>query len=125
MLHRNPGVLTQAEDRAHRIGQTDSVTIQYLVALNTADDKLWPMIQKKLDVLNEAGLSKDNFSKSDSRNVQQRIIKSHTPSKSVPTTARTDNNDQEPKEDIDWDLNDKLEDDDMLENINWDEDFDN
>ena len=66
MLYRNPGVLTQAEDRAHRIGQTDSVTIQYLVALNTADDKLWPMIQKKLDVLNEAGLSKDNFSKSDS-----------------------------------------------------------
>ena len=83
------------------------------------------MIQKKLDVLNEAGLSKDNFSKSDSRNVQQRVIKSHTPSKSAPTTARTDINDQEIKEDIDWDLNDKLEDDDMLENINWDEDFDN
>ena len=74
MFHsRNPGELTQAEDRAHRIGQTDNVTIQYLVALNTADDKLWPMIQKKLDVLNEAGLSKDNFSKSDSRNVQQKI----------------------------------------------------
>ena len=83
------------------------------------------MIQKKLDVLNEAGLSKDNFSKSDSRNVQQRVIKSNTPSKSGSTTTRTDNNDKNPKEDIDWDLNDKLEDDDMLENINWDEDFDN
>ena len=27
----------------------------------TADDELWPMIQKKLDVLNKVGLSKDNF----------------------------------------------------------------
>jgi SWI/SNF-related matrix-associated actin-dependent regulator 1 of chromatin subfamily A len=121
-LFWNPGVLTQAEDRAHRIGQTDSVTIQYLVALNTADDKLWPMIQKKLDVLNEAGLSKDNFSKSDSRNVQQRVIKSNVASKSDSTTSRSDNQDTELIEDIEWDLDDKLE-NDMLENINWDEDF--
>merc|ERR1719290_414351 len=52
-LFWNPGILTQAEDRAHRIGQTDSVTIQYLVARDTADDVLWPMIQGKLDVLNK------------------------------------------------------------------------
>merc|ERR1719378_1484119 len=60
-LFWNPGILTQAEDRAHRIGQTDSVIVQYLVAKETADDVLWPMIQQKLDVLNKAGLSKDNF----------------------------------------------------------------
>lgn len=60
-LFWNPGILTQAEDRAHRIGQQDSVLVQYLIAKGTADDHLWPMIQRKLDVLNKAGLSKDNF----------------------------------------------------------------
>jgi SWI/SNF-related matrix-associated actin-dependent regulator 1 of chromatin subfamily A len=60
-LYWNPGILTQAEDRAHRIGQDDSVLIQYLVAKGTADDCIWPLIQSKLDVLNKAGLSKDNF----------------------------------------------------------------
>jgi len=66
-LFWNPGVLTQAEDRAHRIGQTDSVTVQYLVAKDTADDVLWPLIQNKLDVLNKAGLSKDNFENSEAK----------------------------------------------------------
>ncbi|XP_025420462.1 SWI/SNF-related matrix-associated actin-dependent regulator of chromatin subfamily A-like protein 1 isoform X1 [Sipha flava] len=67
-LYWNPGILTQAEDRAHRIGQAETVTIQYLLAKNTADDSLWPMIQTKLNVLNKAGLSKDNF-KDDSTTV--------------------------------------------------------
>ncbi|XP_069705432.1 SWI/SNF-related matrix-associated actin-dependent regulator of chromatin subfamily A-like protein 1 isoform X2 [Periplaneta americana] len=60
-LYWNPGILTQAEDRAHRIGQDDCVLIQYLVAKGTADDHIWPLIQNKLNVLNKAGLSKDNF----------------------------------------------------------------
>merc|ERR1712113_1239532 len=68
-LFWNPGILTQAEDRAHRIGQTDSVTIQYLVATGTADDELWPLLQRKLNVLQQAGLSKDNFSAADSHTV--------------------------------------------------------
>jgi len=65
-LFWNPGVLTQAEDRAHRIGQTGRVQVKYLVAKGTADDELWPLLQNKLDVLNKAGLSKDNFLESDS-----------------------------------------------------------
>ncbi|XP_072117233.1 SWI/SNF-related matrix-associated actin-dependent regulator of chromatin subfamily A-like protein 1 isoform X2 [Mobula birostris] len=61
-LFWNPGTLFQAEDRVHRIGQTRCVDIHYLVARGTADDYLWPMIQEKLKVLGEAGLSGNNFS---------------------------------------------------------------
>ncbi|XP_063790026.1 SWI/SNF-related matrix-associated actin-dependent regulator of chromatin subfamily A-like protein 1 [Pseudophryne corroboree] len=61
-LFWNPGVLIQAEDRVHRIGQTSSVNIHYLVAKGTADDYLWPMIQEKMKVLGQAGLSETNFS---------------------------------------------------------------
>ncbi|XP_058520967.1 SWI/SNF-related matrix-associated actin-dependent regulator of chromatin subfamily A-like protein 1 [Ochotona princeps] len=61
-LFWNPGVLIQAEDRVHRIGQTNSVGIHYLVAKGTADDYLWPLIQEKIKVLGAAGLSETNFS---------------------------------------------------------------
>ncbi|KAM4626452.1 SWI/SNF-related matrix-associated actin-dependent regulator of chromatin subfamily A-like protein 1 [Discoglossus pictus] len=61
-LFWNPGVLIQAEDRVHRIGQTSSVNIHYLVAKGTADDFLWPMIQEKIKILGQAGLSETNFS---------------------------------------------------------------
>ncbi|XP_041120221.1 SWI/SNF-related matrix-associated actin-dependent regulator of chromatin subfamily A-like protein 1 [Polyodon spathula] len=60
-LFWNPGVLIQAEDRVHRIGQTSSVNIHYLVAKGTADDYLWPMIQEKMNVLEQAGLSETNI----------------------------------------------------------------
>ncbi|XP_053328064.1 SWI/SNF-related matrix-associated actin-dependent regulator of chromatin subfamily A-like protein 1 [Spea bombifrons] len=60
-LFWNPGVLIQAEDRVHRIGQTSSVNIHYLVAKGTADDYLWPMIQEKITILSQAGLSENNF----------------------------------------------------------------
>ncbi|KPM08552.1 SWI/SNF subfamily A-like protein [Sarcoptes scabiei] len=58
----NPGVLAQAEDRVHRIGQQDNVRVIYLVARGTIDEIIWPLISKKLDVLNKAGLSRDTFS---------------------------------------------------------------
>ncbi|XP_055967956.1 SWI/SNF-related matrix-associated actin-dependent regulator of chromatin subfamily A-like protein 1 [Sorex fumeus] len=61
-LFWNPGVLIQAEDRVHRIGQSSSVSVHYLVARGTADDYLWPLIQEKIRVLGEAGLSEANFS---------------------------------------------------------------
>ncbi|VDO50545.1 unnamed protein product [Haemonchus placei] len=55
-LHWNPTTLQQAEDRAHRVGQKDSVFVQYLVARNTADDVIWPLIQHKLDDLGKVGV---------------------------------------------------------------------
>lgn len=58
-LFWNPGVLCQAEDRVHRIGQDGSVLIQYLVARQTADDHLWPLIQKKTNILSEVGLNQN------------------------------------------------------------------
>lgn len=60
-LHWNPGILTQAESRAHRIGQQGSVCVRYLLARRTADDYMWPMLQDKLNVLNDVGLSGDTF----------------------------------------------------------------
>ncbi|CAL4063142.1 unnamed protein product [Meganyctiphanes norvegica] len=71
-LFWNPGILIQAEDRAHRIGQEDSVLVQYLVAQNTADDHIWNMIQAKLEVLSKAGLTKDNFTEADTARQKDR-----------------------------------------------------
>uniref|UniRef100_A0A0N5AS35 SWI/SNF-related matrix-associated actin-dependent regulator of chromatin subfamily A-like protein 1 n=1 Tax=Syphacia muris TaxID=451379 RepID=A0A0N5AS35_9BILA len=71
-LHWNPGTLKQAEDRAHRVGQKDSVFIQYLIAKGTADDILWPLIQKKLDVLGSCKLSSDTYRDADS--VEKTVI---------------------------------------------------
>jgi len=53
-LHWTPGILAQAEDRCHRIGQTSFVDIRYLLAKGTADDTIWPMIKSKLDVVGQA-----------------------------------------------------------------------
>ncbi|XP_041057133.1 SWI/SNF-related matrix-associated actin-dependent regulator of chromatin subfamily A-like protein 1 isoform X2 [Carcharodon carcharias] len=58
-------ILFQAEDRAHRIGQSNCVDIHYLVARGTADDYLWPIIQEKVKILGEAGLSENNFSETE------------------------------------------------------------
>lgn len=60
-LFWNPGVLVQAEDRAHRIGQIDSVNVHYLLAKGTTDDHIWPLILKKLNTLESVGLGKNDF----------------------------------------------------------------
>ncbi|XP_030757655.1 SWI/SNF-related matrix-associated actin-dependent regulator of chromatin subfamily A-like protein 1 [Sitophilus oryzae] len=60
-LHWNPSILSQAEARAHRIGQDKPVSIQYLLADGTADDSIWPLLQSKQQILNEVGLCKSSF----------------------------------------------------------------
>jgi SWI/SNF-related matrix-associated actin-dependent regulator 1 of chromatin subfamily A len=51
-LHWTPGVLLQAEDRVHRIGQNgSSVNIHYLIAQGTCDDLIWDSISHKMRVV--------------------------------------------------------------------------
>lgn len=49
----NPGSLIQAEDRAHRIGQTSIVKIYLFYAEDTIDELLWPLLKKKMRMLGE------------------------------------------------------------------------
>uniref|UniRef100_A0AAY4CHV0 Zinc finger, RAN-binding domain containing 3 n=1 Tax=Denticeps clupeoides TaxID=299321 RepID=A0AAY4CHV0_9TELE len=46
-LYWNPGHVKQAEDRAHRIGQTSSVHVHYLIAKGTFDTVMWGMLNRK------------------------------------------------------------------------------
>ncbi len=43
----------QAEDRAHRIGQKDSVNCYYFLGKNTIDEDVWNLIQTKKDIAND------------------------------------------------------------------------
>jgi len=55
----NPQMDRQAEDRAHRLGQTKTVTVHRLIAANTVDEKIHQMSLRKLQlgdaVLREGG----------------------------------------------------------------------
>jgi SWI/SNF-related matrix-associated actin-dependent regulator 1 of chromatin subfamily A len=46
-----PGIMIQAEDRAHRIGQERCVNIHYLYGPGTLDEYIWPKIRTKLNVI--------------------------------------------------------------------------
>lgn len=43
--------LFQAEDRAHRIGQTSTVKVTYFLAKGTVDELLWPLVRQKMKLL--------------------------------------------------------------------------
>lgn len=49
-LYWSPSELLQCEDRAHRISQINDVNIIYLLGVNTFDEKMWPMIEKKFNI---------------------------------------------------------------------------
>ncbi|XP_039198296.1 DNA annealing helicase and endonuclease ZRANB3 isoform X1 [Crotalus tigris] len=49
-LYWDPGHIKQAEDRAHRIGQSNSVNIHYLIANGTLDSVMWAMLNRKATV---------------------------------------------------------------------------
>lgn len=43
-LHWTPALMIQAEDRAHRIGQKDSVNCHYLIGEGTLDEMLYKFL---------------------------------------------------------------------------------
>lgn len=49
-----PGVVSQAEDRCHRIGQTESVLVQHLVLEGSLDARMVKFIVRKQDVIDRA-----------------------------------------------------------------------
>jgi SWI/SNF-related matrix-associated actin-dependent regulator of chromatin subfamily A-like protein 1 len=46
-----PGAVSQSSDRVHRIGQTDSVTIWFLIADDTIEEKIVELLNSKAEVL--------------------------------------------------------------------------
>ena len=66
----------------------------------TADDSLWPMIQKKLVVLNKAGLSKDNFEESEEKNMEMEKQKTLDQFFKVDSNANKDEKEGNDMEDL-------------------------
>ena len=60
-MHWTPAMMLQAEDRAHRIGQVNSVNCHYLYGSGTLDDRLYLKLDQKLGIVSEMidGLRKD------------------------------------------------------------------
>jgi len=50
----NPAIHTQAEDRAHRIGQTKTVRCYYLISADTIEEPLYKLNQQKQELLETA-----------------------------------------------------------------------
>jgi len=49
-----PGAIVQAEDRAHRIGQSRAVNVYYLHVRGSVDDAIWSTLATKLDAVGQA-----------------------------------------------------------------------
>jgi SWI/SNF-related matrix-associated actin-dependent regulator 1 of chromatin subfamily A len=60
-LDWNPAVITQCEDRAHRIGQTENVLIQHLVLEGSVDSQMIKVIIEKQKIADKM-LDRDHFS---------------------------------------------------------------
>jgi SWI/SNF-related matrix-associated actin-dependent regulator 1 of chromatin subfamily A len=70
-----PAKLTQAEDRAHRIGQRNVVNVYYLVARGTIEEYLLEVLQTKQRVLNQV---LDGEGKGDDLNVYEALCQKFT-----------------------------------------------
>lgn len=53
-LDWTPGVMTQAEDRCHRIGQRDAVLVQHLVLADSLDARMAKALVRKQEIIEKA-----------------------------------------------------------------------
>ena len=49
-MNWTPGIMVQAEDRCHRIGQNKSVNVYYCYGDNTVDGMIYPRLKLKSEV---------------------------------------------------------------------------
>jgi hypothetical protein len=68
-----PGIMIQAEDRAHRIGQEKCVNVHYLYAPGTLDEVIWPKLQSKLAIISTAVDNDQNQTLMDFMNPEFRV----------------------------------------------------
>lgn len=73
-LYWNPGTMLQAEDRVHRIGQKSNVDIHYITALGTIDEMVWPLLLKKLSVLEKMGIGSNELKNIGNVSAKQKTI---------------------------------------------------
>lgn len=71
-LYSVPKIMEQAEDRAHRIGQTKSIDIHYLVAHGTVDDSILACLARKEHELQH--LLQSNGGEASTEEMQNKIV---------------------------------------------------
>ncbi|GAA6106252.1 DNA annealing helicase and endonuclease ZRANB3 isoform X1, partial [Tachysurus ichikawai] len=86
-LYWNPGHVKQAEDRAHRIGQTSSVHVHYLIAKGTFDVVMWAMLNRKETVTGSTLNGRKDYLKADEADKEKwdflNFAQAWTPSDSI------------------------------------------
>jgi hypothetical protein len=70
----NPAAHRQAEDRAHRIGQYDNVTVYYLIAHNTLEEHIVGILDTKMKIVTEV---LDGFTPEDSQSILADLLKEY------------------------------------------------
>ena len=105
-----PGSLIQSEDRAHRIGQTNTVTITYFLADDTIDELLWPLVRQKMKTLGEVVEGEEDIdmdiNKDSSKKVATKKLKRSTSTNSTIIEENSNENKNDKDEQV------ELEDDD-------------
>eukprot|EP00063_Salmo_salar_P064427 XP_014039262.1 PREDICTED: DNA annealing helicase and endonuclease ZRANB3-like [Salmo salar] len=99
-LYWNPGHVKQAEDRAHRIGQTASVHVHYLIAKGTFDTVMWAMLNRKETVTGTTLNGKKEYLKAELGDKDKwdflNFAEAWTPSKTTLAAGGVVDNDKDP-----------------------------